>query len=94
MKLLLMLLVALFAVWLWRSRRPPAAPPAAPSAGKRAARQKPAAVPQTMVRCALCGLHLPRQEALPGARAQLYCSAAHRQQAQLAAHPDDGPRAD
>ena len=34
--------------------------------------------PQDMLKCAHCGLHLPRDEALPG-RGGVFCSAEHRQ---------------
>ena len=56
-----------------------------------AARQKPAdspppspAIPQHMVRCPVCGVHLPHGDALVGRQGE-YCSAAHRQQG-LCAH--------
>ena len=66
MKLLVLLLVILAAVWLWqRGRRVP--PP-----GRRAERK---ALP--MVRCHHCGVHLPHDEAVTGTRGQ-YCSTAHR----------------
>lgn len=76
MKYLLVLLVVLVGVWAWRhgrrleNRRPPP-----PGAGQAAAE------PQDMACCPVCGLHLPRSEALAG-RKGLYCSAAHRQQAE------------
>ncbi|MEP7138169.1 MAG: PP0621 family protein [Caldimonas sp.] len=37
----------------------------------------PAKEPQTIVACAHCGLHLPRDEALPG-RGGVFCGDAHR----------------
>ena len=70
MKLLLVLLAVLALLWLLRGsmhRRMP------PSGGKPAA--PPA--PQPMLRCALCGMHLPRDEALPG-RGGVFCDDAHR----------------
>ncbi|MDN3921059.1 PP0621 family protein [Roseateles violae] len=66
--LLLILLLALLVFLLGVKRaRPPrrAKPPAAPRG------------PQPMLSCARCGLHLPRDEALPG-RGGVFCSAAHR----------------
>lgn len=75
MKYLLVLLVVLVAYMIWRANRqgesraappPPSAPPAVPP-------------PQAMLRCALCGVHLPAADALPGAGGKMYCSAAHRQ---------------
>lgn len=69
MKYLLIAVVVLVVLWLarGRSRRepPPAAPPRRP------------VDPQAMVRCAHCGVHLPAQDALSGARGS-YCSAEHR----------------
>jgi len=42
-----------------------------------AGRPTPPAEPQPMVRCAHCGLMLPRQEALPGPDEHHYCGAEH-----------------
>lgn len=66
----LLLLIAVFA-FLWLLRRTVRAklPPRA--------RPPPAVVPHEMVACAMCGLHLPRTEALPG-RGGVFCSEAHR----------------
>ncbi|MEO7114737.1 MAG: PP0621 family protein [Caldimonas sp.] len=69
MKLILFLVAVFVLLWLLRGalgrrdggRTPPAAPPAA----------------QTIVACAYCGLHLPRDEALPG-RGGVFCGDAHR----------------
>lgn len=77
MKYLLVMLVVLLGVWLWRSGRQadvaerkdkPAQPPAPPQ-------------PQEMARCALCGVHLPKNDAVTG-RQGLYCSTEHRQRAE------------
>lgn len=77
MKFLLIIAVVLLAVWLWRSgRRSGAAPDTPPS--------KPTATPpdpQEMVRCAQCGVHLPRSDAVAG-RKGVYCSVEHRQGAE------------
>lgn len=73
-RLLLIALVVL-AVWWWaRSRRRSKAEKSAPAA-------EPAQLAQAIVPCALCGVHLPRHEALPGARSAVYCSDAHRREA-------------
>lgn len=45
------------------------------------ARSRPEATPQLMVSCAVCGLHLPRQEALT-AGDRHYCCDEHRQRGQ------------
>lgn len=73
MKFLLVVLAVVVLLWLLRSsvqrlRRPP--PAAKPPA-------EPGAEPRPMLRCAECGLHLPRDEALPG-RGGVFCGAAHR----------------
>lgn len=75
MKFLLVLAVLLVAYGIWRANRRERddAPPRAP------ARQAPQQL--EMVRCAVCGVHLPRNDALSTARAS-YCSAEHRQQAE------------
>ena len=63
--------------WLWRSNRQVAV-------GNKSRKQqnKPddQAVATEIVACALCGVHLPRAEALSGKRG-LYCSIEHQQQA-------------
>jgi len=66
MKIVLFLIAVVVLLWLLRgttSRRSPgrAAPPA----------------PQPMIACAYCGVHLPRDEALPG-RGGVFCGDAHR----------------
>ncbi|MCG2595577.1 hypothetical protein LZ009_22595 [Ramlibacter sp. XY19] len=75
MKYLLLAAVLLVAYLLWRNgrladrnaRARPPAPPAPPAAG-----------PQDMVRCPVCGVHLPRPDAVPGTNGVLYCSQEHR----------------
>jgi uncharacterized protein len=78
MKYLLLLLAVLLLLWMLfgrnRTRRPPRDDAAPRATGG----------PEEMSRCARCGVHLPRSEALL-ASGQLYCSAEHR---------DAGPRAD
>ncbi|MEY4711442.1 MAG: hypothetical protein RIS88_892 [Pseudomonadota bacterium] len=76
-----LVLVAILAVvyLLWRaqqrrqdaasarsSERPPAPPPADPT------------LPQDMVRCPVCAVHLPRNEAVADPQGRLYCSPEHR----------------
>ena len=84
MKFLLLLIAVIVLFWLlrgsWRrTRRPPPSPP--PGA-------KPAETdePQPMLSCAHCGLHLPRDESLPG-RGGVFCGAAHREAFERA-HPE------
>jgi uncharacterized protein len=75
MKYLLVLLVVVVALWLWRRNRR--------EEMEEAARKTPppTGAPRAMVRCAHCGLHLPAADAIAGAGADVYCSAAHRQAA-------------
>lgn len=68
MKYLFWALVILFVWWAWRRARSNAGRPSAPPAEPRT---------QEMVTCAHCGVHLPHNEAVAGARGQ-YCSPAHR----------------
>lgn len=70
MKFALFLLAVLVLLWLLRGavRRRVPPPSQAPD---------PAAAPSPMLACAHCGLHLPRDEALPG-RGGVFCGEAHR----------------
>lgn len=80
MKYAVVILVVLLGVWLWRKNR---ADDRADAAAKpRRSESAPSAVPQIMVSCAVCGVHLPQSDALPGkaGKAKHYCSLAHRQQ--------------
>lgn len=74
MKYLIVLLVILVMVWLWRSGR---------NAAKQSQRDvgaKQGPTPRLeMVRCAVCGLHLPESEAVR-ANASYYCSVEHLNQ--------------
>lgn len=79
MKLLLLLIAVGVLFWmlrrsLRRARRPSNQKPPGPE------------TPKPMLKCAQCGLHLPRDEALPG-RGGVFCSAAHRAAFEQA-HPD------
>ncbi|MDR2128429.1 MAG: hypothetical protein LBP52_05130 [Burkholderiaceae bacterium] len=77
MKLMAVLLALLVGLWLWRRGE---GARARPLVKERAAAPRP---PQAMVRCAHCGIHVPVQDAIAGARGgSSYCSAAHRQQAE------------
>jgi uncharacterized protein len=68
MKIVIFLIAVFVLLWLLRggtSRR------------SRPAPARPAAAPQPMLACAQCGVHLPRDEALPG-RGGVFCGEAHR----------------
>ncbi|MEP7299203.1 MAG: PP0621 family protein [Burkholderiales bacterium] len=69
MKFLLLVLAGMALWWLIRGSLRGARPPRPPAA--------PADAPQAMLTCAQCGVHLPRDEALPG-RGGVFCDAAHR----------------
>jgi uncharacterized protein len=76
MKYLLVLAVLVIAWMLWRSGRR-----RADDEASTAARPGPApapALPQDMVRCPVCALHLPRPDAVAGSSGRLYCCAEHR----------------
>lgn len=74
MKYILLLVVVLGTVWLMRTLRKPKLPPQPDATPPPAAAP---ALPEDMVSCAQCGVHLPRSEALPG-RGGVFCSEAHR----------------
>ncbi len=82
MKFLLLLIAVFVLLWLlrgsWRRTRRPPGGPASDA-------QTPAEL-QPILACAQCGLHLPRDEALPG-RGGVFCSDAHRAEFEQA-HPD------
>ena len=75
MKYLIVLLAIAVGIWLWRSRQAP--PKASAKAAPR--RRKPDAPAAEMVRCAVCGLHLPLADAQQSGRA-VYCSVEHQRQ--------------
>jgi uncharacterized protein len=77
MKYLLILLIVLAVLWLSRSSR------RLPRADSRHPPQPPQQQP--MLACTQCGVHLPRDEALPG-RGGVFCSEAHRAEYERA-HP-------
>ena len=81
MKFVMLVLAVLALVWLLRSslRRMQQPPP-----GSKA-KAAEGGSPQPMLSCAHCGLHLPRDEALPG-RGGVFCGDLHRA-AYEAAHP-------
>ncbi|APW39706.1 hypothetical protein RD110_22955 [Rhodoferax koreense] len=76
MKLLVVFLVVLFGVWLWRQGRL-----ADRADTKPPTPRKPPALPNEMVRCAVCGLHLPATEAVSNGRVS-FCSVEHQRQAE------------
>ena len=81
MKYALIFGLVLVVFWLWRNNRQ-AQNKSTSDENKRSPPAKPGSVTKTTetVACSLCHVHLPRTEALTGKRG-LYCSAAHRQQA-------------
>ncbi|WP_411878001.1 PP0621 family protein [Polaromonas sp. YR568] len=77
MKYLLVMGLVLVVFWVWRNKREAERDAAAPRAP--APPQRETAVTE-MVACDVCGVHLPKSEALIGGRG-IYCSDAHRRQA-------------
>ncbi len=75
MKYLLVIALVWVAFLLWRhGRRTQLRSKTPPTAG-------PPKLPEAMVRCAHCGLHLPAADAVQG-RQGSYCSDAHRKTAE------------
>lgn len=72
LKYLLLLILALVVWWAWKKRaeNPPAA-------------DTPPPLPERMVRCAHCAVHLPESDALADGDRH-FCNEAHRRAAQLA----------
>lgn len=70
MKYLVLLVVVAIAIGIWRSRRA-----AEENASVRSA--QPLALPQNMLACAHCGIHLPQAEALMVGE-HAYCCADHQ----------------
>ena len=70
MKIVLFLIVVVVLLWLLKSGSSRRAPP-------HGSRGQASAPPQAMLACAHCGVHMPRDEALPG-RGGVFCSEAHR----------------
>lgn len=73
MKFLVLVLVLVVAYMFWRharleQRRDDGQAPA----------RDPLAAPQEMVSCPVCGLHLPKGDAVSGSNGLLYCSQEHR----------------
>ena len=67
MKYLLFLVVVFVLLWLLRGA----------TSRRRGGVAPPPQAPQEMIACAHCGVHLPRDEALPG-RGGVFCGDAHR----------------
>jgi uncharacterized protein len=77
MKYVVLFAVLLIAYMVWRNNRLRDEREAA----QREGRDRGRAAPQEMVSCPVCGVHLPRSDAVPGAGGVLYCSHEHRQRA-------------
>ena len=70
MKYLVLLAVLVIAYMVWRNARL--------ERKDDARRPPPPGTPQEMVSCPVCGLHLPRPDAVRGADGLFYCSQEHR----------------
>ena len=81
MKYLVLFAVLAVVYAVWRAQRRASAP-------RQGNTQRPSLAPtQDMVRCAHCGVHLARQDALQQ-DGQWYCGQEHAQQARQAARKD------
>jgi uncharacterized protein len=79
MKYLMIIAIALVVYWYWRQGR--LADKAAQPPGSAPPQKAQIAAAQDMVECAVCGLHLPRSDALAdglGGTAPFFCSPEHR----------------
>ncbi len=70
LKIVFFLVVVFVLLWMLRGGASLRKPPPGPNARNDA-------TPQPMLACAQCGVHLPRDEALPG-RGGVFCSEPHR----------------
>jgi uncharacterized protein len=77
LKYAVVILVVLLGVWLWRKNRADDRRDAAATPARKNA--TPPLTPQIMVSCAVCGVHLPKSDAVVGKRNH-FCSLVHRQQ--------------
>jgi len=73
MKYLLLFAVLFIAYIMWRNKRI--------EGDGTASRRGGPAKPLEMVSCQVCGLHLPRPDAVAGSNGLFYCSQEHRQRA-------------
>lgn len=80
MKYLLVIVVVWVGYMVWRAQRRKDLGNQAPGT-KGGTAGKPSQISQDMVQCPVCALHLPRGDALVGARG-LYCSDEHRRAAE------------
>jgi uncharacterized protein len=71
MKYLVLLVVLVVAIGIWRSRR------AGDAASTTAPPPRAPALPQDMLACARCGVHVPQAEALLSGN-HAYCCAEHQ----------------
>lgn len=76
MKYLVLFAVVMVVYMMWRNERRKEMDERKTASPRPTA--APEALPQDMVRCERCALHLPRNEALAGPDGRLYCSQEHR----------------
>lgn len=76
-KLLFFVFLALAVLYLFRRAAPPPPPARFPPESENG---------EDMVRCAVCGVHLPRSEALM-TRGVFYCGPAHQQEGRAKGRP-------
>jgi uncharacterized protein len=76
MKYLMVAVVLALTFWIWRKNRADAAQ--VKDQRKPIAPQASSSQPQLMITCGVCGVHLPKADAVTG-QLGMYCSAAHLQ---------------
>jgi uncharacterized protein len=81
LKYVIVIVVVALGIWLWRRNRDAASSDADASPAPKPQTPATTAQPQIMLSCTVCGVHLPKSDALVGKRGN-YCSAAHRKQAE------------
>jgi len=75
------LILALLIIWLFKARPWRHTPTESPESQGKHVPDAPPGEPQTMVECAHCGLHLPKQDALRSGGTMTdsyYCCESHR----------------
>lgn len=84
MKYLVLLAVLVVIYTLWKHQRAQERAEKTgqrPAAGADRTSPPPGPTTQEMVRCPVCHLHLPQADAVPDVQGRLFCSPAHRDQA-------------
>jgi uncharacterized protein len=79
LKFAVVILVVLLGIWFWRRNRADSEVTKKDSSMQSPQTSQKEASAQMMLSCAVCGIHLPKNDAQFG-KLGSYCSSAHRQQ--------------